>query len=230
MALESQGIVIRRISTIAGTTGAVASTNTISVDSTQRKILWSNAAADFAAANFSSGMRVTITGSTNSNTAIYTIMTVATTALTLYDVVTSQTVGSQLAIEGHVYDAIGGVRGFNGPSGQAAVIDVTTLNSTAKEKLIGLRDEGNITLDAFLVTSAATAQQQALIADRANRTLRAFDIKFSDITPVVTTSQPTGVNFDAYVSNFAITGAVDQAVTVSIGLEITSALKWIPKV
>uniref|UniRef100_A0A6M3J9J3 Putative tail tube protein n=1 Tax=viral metagenome TaxID=1070528 RepID=A0A6M3J9J3_9ZZZZ len=228
MALESQGVVIRRISTVAGTTGTVASTNTLGI--VGRELRWSNVAADFGAAGFTTGMRLIITGATNSNTGIYTVMTAAATVLTLYDVVTAQAEGHSLAVSGHRYDPIGGIRGFQGPSGQAGVIDVTTLNSTAKEKLIGLRDEGSLTLDAFLDPQTATAQQIALIADRAGRTLRTFDIKFSDITPIVTTSQPTGVNFDAYVSNFAVTGAVDQAVTVSIGLEITSALKWIPKV
>lgn len=230
MAMQSQGVLIRRISTVAGSSGVVASTNTIYVDSTQKKILWSNAAADFVAAGFTSSMRVTISGSTNSNTGIYTISAVAATALTLYDAVTAQAVGSNLAVQGNVYNTIGGIRGFQGPTGQAAVIDVTALNSTAKQKLIGLRDEGSISLDAFLITSAATVQQAAIRDDRATRTLRQYDILFADNDAGVSTSYPTGVNFDAYVSGFAITGQTDQAVTVNIGLEITSALKWIPKV
>ena len=42
---------------------------------------------------------------------------------------------------------IGQVTGFSGPSMTAAVIDVTALNSTAKEKLIGIYDGGQVTLN-----------------------------------------------------------------------------------
>ncbi len=41
---------------------------------------------------------------------------------------------------------VGDVTDFSGPGGQASVIDITNLNSTAKEKLVGLRDEGQVSL------------------------------------------------------------------------------------
>ena len=62
---------------------------------------------------------------------------------------------------------VGGFMGFNGPSGSAAVIDITTLGSTAKEKLMGLPDEGQLSGDLLYLST--DAGQIALIADRASR-------------------------------------------------------------
>jgi len=44
------------------------------------------------------------------------------------------------------FETIPNVVSFQGPGGQASVIDVTNLASTAKEKRVGLRDEGQLSL------------------------------------------------------------------------------------
>ena len=41
------------------------------------------------------------------------------------------------------FETIPNIVSFQGPGGQAQVIDVTNLSSTAKEKRMGLRDEGS---------------------------------------------------------------------------------------
>lgn len=235
MALNSQGVSIRRKSTVANTTGIVTSTNTLRVDSTAKAILWGNAAGDFAAANFSSGMRLTISGTTNSNTGIYTISSVSATSIGLYNNVTAQSSGDSLALTANRYDQIGEIKSFNGPTGNANVIDVTNINSTAKEKLIGLRDEGQVSIEFFFmpatdISSADQSQHLTLKTDRANRTLRNFDILFTDANNAVATSYPSGMNFDAYVSGFSVNAGVDGAVTGNVTLELTSAIKYINKV
>jgi hypothetical protein len=117
--------------------------------------------------------------------------------------------------------AIAQVVGFNGPSGNANVIDASHLGSTAKEKMIGLRDEGQVSLDVnFLPTDGG---QTALRADRASRTMRKAVIKLNDNTSDAAT---TKITFDAYVSGFSITGAVDQVVKGNITLEITGACTY----
>jgi hypothetical protein len=123
---------------------------------------------------------------------------------------------------------IGQVMGFNGPTGSANVIDVTHLASTAKEKLIGLRDEGQLTLDTIYDTNA-TALHAALRDDRASRTKRIYDIKLTD-AGTEANAQPTGLYFDAYVTNNSITGTVDDAVKGSVTLEIASAVRFIDAV
>lgn len=110
---------------------------------------------------------------------------------------------------------VGGVMGFNGPTGAANTIDITNLASTAKEKLIGLRDEGEITLDVlYLSTDVA---QTAMKTDRAARTKKAWNIDFNDAS----TSRANG---KGYVSNFSITGAVDDAVKASVTIVIDGAV------
>ena len=112
---------------------------------------------------------------------------------------------------------IGEVTDFSGPGGQAAVIDVSHLGSTAREKRIGLRDEGQMTLGVnFLPADTA---QVALRADRATRTMRKCVIKFND-------SASYYAIFDAYCSGFSISGGVDQKVAGQVVLEIANAVTY----
>ena len=116
---------------------------------------------------------------------------------------------------------VGEVTDFSGPGGQSAVIDVTNLNSTAKEKLIGLRDEGQLTMSLNL--SFTDAAQIALRADRATRTRRKAVIKFNDNT---TDAAKTKAIFDGYVLGFSVSGAVDDAVRANAVIEITGAVTY----
>jgi hypothetical protein len=116
---------------------------------------------------------------------------------------------------------IGEVIDFSGPGGQASVIDVTNLLSTAKEKLIGLRDEGQLSMSLNL--SMSDAGQVALRADRATRTKRKAVIKFNDNT---TDAAKTKAIFDGYVLGFSVSGAVDDAVKANCVIEITGAVTY----
>ena len=113
--------------------------------------------------------------------------------------------------------AIGEVTGFSGPGGNAAVIDVTYLLSTAKEKLIGLRDEGQLSLD--LNFSATDSGQLALRTDRAARTKKSATIKFTDPATSVAL-------FDAYCLGFSISGTLDDKITANAVIEITGPVTW----
>jgi len=113
--------------------------------------------------------------------------------------------------------AVDGITGFNGPSGSAGVIDITDLNSTAKEKLMGLPDEGQISLD--LVYVSTDIGQVALRTDRATRTRRVVSIKLTD-------GSSSLVYADAYCTGFSITGAVDDVIKASATLELSGPLTW----
>ena len=116
---------------------------------------------------------------------------------------------------------IGEVTDFSGPGGQASIIDVTHLNSTAKEKLVGLRDEGQVSMTLNL--SFSDAGQIALRADRASRSRRKCVIKFNDNT---TDAAKTKAIFDGYCMGFSITGAVDNKVSANAVIEITGAVTY----
>jgi predicted secreted protein len=124
----------------------------------------------------------------------------------------SYTVGSPTNFAG-----IANVTGFSGPGGSASVIDVTNLSSTAKEKLMGLPDEGQFSLDINL--DPDDASHQALRNARAARTRTEFKITFSDSTPATAT-------FWGYVLGFAVSGAVDQQVKVAVTIEIDGPVTW----
>jgi hypothetical protein len=112
---------------------------------------------------------------------------------------------------------IGEVTDFSGPGGQAAVIDVTHMGSTAREKRIGIRDEGQMTLGVNFVPSDTA--QVALRSDRATRTMRKCVIKFND-------ASSNYAIFEAFCSGFSISGGVDQKVGGQVVLEIANAVTY----
>lgn len=114
---------------------------------------------------------------------------------------------------------IGQVVGFNGPTGSAGKIDVTNLGSTAKEFLMGLRDEGDLSLDV-MYDPADLGQARAFV-DRGTRTLRAWAIKLTNST---TAGEILYVKGLGYMTGFAVTGAVDDAVKASLTISITGAV------
>src|SRR5262245_39946906 len=116
-----------------------------------------------------------------------------------------------------VFTAIGEVRDFNGPGGSAKEIDTTHLTSSAKEWLMGLQDEGELSINCKAVFS--DAQQQGLRTDRANRTLRNFKLVFADVSA-------TTASFAAYVKTFTVSGAVDDRVNLAVTLRISGAIVW----
>jgi len=112
---------------------------------------------------------------------------------------------------------IGEVTDFTGPGGQAAVIDVTNLLSTAKEKLIGLRDEGQLSMT--LNFSATDKAQENLRVDRAARTKKRVTMKFVDTNTAIAI-------FKGYCLSYSISGAVDNKITANAVIEITGAVTY----
>lgn len=108
------------------------------------------------------------------------------------------------------------VKSFSGPGGAASVIDVSDLSSTAKEKRMGLRDEGQLSLTLNYLPDNAV--HDGLRTDRANRTLRNFKIVFTDTSPATTWS------FAAYVTGLSISGGVDNVVEANVTLELSGSI------
>ncbi len=109
------------------------------------------------------------------------------------------------------FETIPNVVSFQGPGGQAAVIDVTNLASSAKEKRIGLGHEGQISLTLHYNPDALV--HPGLRLDRANRVRRQFRLTFTDSNPAIWT-------FYGYVTQFSVQGGVDAVVQASVTIEI----------
>ena len=129
--------------------------------------------------------------------------------------------------ETETFTKVAEITSFNGPGGSASVIDMTNLESEAKEKKIGLRDEGQISFECNLIPS--DVGQTGLREDRASRALRNFKFLLTD-DPGGTGSSPTTLEFSAFVLNFSISGAVDGKISASVTLEISGPVTWVAAV
>ncbi len=116
----------------------------------------------------------------------------------------------------NAWTEIGEVNTWDGPSGSAAMYETTHLGSTAKEKQIGLPDEGQVTLSINWIQDS-DAGQQAAAAARTARTTRNFKITFSDASTAT---------FAGYVLGLTSSGGVDDKVAGSITIEISGAVTW----
>ena len=115
-----------------------------------------------------------------------------------------------------VFTAISEIKNFTGPGGAAAVIDVTDLSSLAKEKRMGLADEGQLSLVLHYIPS--DTQHAALRAARASRVETNFQIEFTDASP------STVWSFSGFVTNFSVSGSVDGVIEGNVTIEITGAI------
>jgi len=109
-----------------------------------------------------------------------------------------------------VQTPIGNISDISGFDGKATEIDTTTLQSTAKERRLGLQDWGTVTLSAQI--NLADPGQAALLAAKKAGSLQQF---------VVTLTDGSKLAFSAFVSTFPISAKVDTVYTGSIALDIT---------
>jgi hypothetical protein len=115
-----------------------------------------------------------------------------------------------------VFNTIPEIKTFSGPNGSATVIDVTDLSSAAKEKRLGLADEGQL---SFTINYIPKNTYHALLrTQRDSRELTSFKMVFTDNSPKTTWS------FSAFVQGFAVSGAVDGVVEATVTLEISGAI------
>lgn len=112
---------------------------------------------------------------------------------------------------------VGNIVDFSGPGGQASVIDVSNLDSTFREKRMGLPDEGQFTLNVNL--DPDNTAHIALKNNRAARTRTEFKITLTDSTPTI-------LQFQGYILGFVLTGGVDAVVKAAITIEIDGPVTW----
>lgn len=110
------------------------------------------------------------------------------------------------------FTAIPQIITLDGPDGSASEIDITTLDSTAREFAMGLKDSGSISCEA--VYDPDNAQHQGLRTDWNGRTLRNFEL-------TLTNNPATVWSFAAYVQTFSVTAGVDDVVRLNFALRIS---------
>jgi hypothetical protein len=126
------------------------------------------------------------------------------------------TAGTKLEINntGSTYIQVKGFTSFSGMGGgSAAVIDTTDFDSAAKEKAMGLPDEGQVSVGLIFI--AADAGQLAMRTARNTRAATKFRI---------TLANGTKFDFTAFVLTFERGAEQDDVVKVSSNLEVTGAM------
>ncbi len=114
-----------------------------------------------------------------------------------------------------VYTAVGSVTSISGPSSTRGEIDVTTMDSTAKEFNLALLDHG--TVECGLVYDERNTQHAALRTDFVANTVR--DWKITDA------GSPQAVyTFQGRIQSLPLDFSTDEVVRVTMTIRITGAL------
>lgn len=104
---------------------------------------------------------------------------------------------------------------FSGFDGQAAEIETTNLQSSAKEFIMGLEDHGQFQIDCNYLP--ADPGQDEVRAAKAARTLKTVELTFSDSSTAT---------FDCYVLSASLSGGVDSKVDTSFVFRITGSVTY----
>lgn len=113
---------------------------------------------------------------------------------------------------------VGGIQSYSGFDGEAADIDITTLDSTAKEYRQGLQDFGNFSIE--LLRDPNDVGQAEMLAQKLAQT---------SSTCVLTLPDDVDLNvatFTAYVKSLSIAGSVDEVNKGTGNLKITGTVVW----
>lgn len=111
------------------------------------------------------------------------------------------------------FTAIANMKDFSGFDGSASEIDVTNLDSTAKEFRLGLTDPGQFTIN--IDYDNTNAGHVALRAKQASGVLSNFSLTLPN-TNVVT--------FNGFVKKFSLAGGVDAVAKTSCDIRISGAI------
>ncbi|WP_144149350.1 phage tail tube protein [Paraburkholderia sp. BCC1884] len=116
-----------------------------------------------------------------------------------------------------VWTKVSNVKSFTGFDGSATELDATDLDSTAKEKLLGLIDEGSFSIDV-----------NVNMADPGQLAMKASQKASSKKTYKLTLPDGTSSTFSAFVKTFPLSGGVDAILSTTIAMTITGPVTDVP--
>ena len=170
---------------------------------------------------FSNGDNLALAGLTGTDAAllngtsqIATNKTTNTFAVNVDTTGKTITVGSGAATP-QTYTKITGVSSFSGFDGEADELDSTDLDSTAKEFISGLMDEGKFSFEAKVLHT--DPGQLAIRAARASGAVKSMKLVFPDAVTAT---------FDILVKSVPASGGVNAMLKGSIGCRISGPVTW----
>lgn len=118
-----------------------------------------------------------------------------------------------------VFTDIGEIKGFTGPAMRTGQTEVTHMLSPdgVREFRATLHDPGEVSFQVNLVPS--DTQQQGLRADQFARTLRNFRITLSD-------ADSETIDLTGFVTAFDVSAGIEDALTASVSIKVTSKPVW----
>ena len=167
---------------------------------------------------FSNGDVVTIagaTGPTNLN-GTYVVSNVLPNSFSIeLDTTGGTSFAGTVTATPVTFTKIGNVATFKGFDGKVNKLDTTTLDSTAKEWIPGLQDNGAFTFDVMV--DRTDVGQLALRAALSSRLIKPFKLTL-----------PNGktATWNAFVESFPEDGGVDKVLTASVSLIITGPVTF----
>lgn len=114
------------------------------------------------------------------------------------------------------FTSVGGVNAYSGFDGQASEIDVTDMDSVAKEFRLGLQDFGNVNVNLKAVLPA-DAGQLAIRAAKTAGSLLVYRIKNSDGQTIAC---------QGYAKKFTEDSGVDKVRSGQITLRLTGVVRY----
>ena len=120
------------------------------------------------------------------------------------------------------FATIGRIKSWTGPSASAPQIDVSSVDSDAREYIPGLEDSGEVSFDFFF--DASNAMQTGIRTDMESRLARNFKLELND-KPTGGTSN-TIITFSGIFTKFDIKGGVNAAVEGSAAIKISGKPTW----
>lgn len=171
-----------------------------------------------AAHGLANGDVVTLAGLTGTDSATLngqsvSVRNITTNTFAINIDTTGKTITAAGTATSSVFTNVANVRTFSGFDGAASEIDVTNLDSIAKEFRLGLSDPGQFTFE--IDYDSANAGHIALRARQTSGVLSNFKLTL-----------PNGgvITFFAYVKKFSLGGGVDAVAKTSVDLRITGSI------
>jgi hypothetical protein len=171
-----------------------------------------------AAHGFNNGDVVTLTGLTGADAALLN-----GSQLTVRDITTNtfavkvDTTGKAITASGSAtpttFTNVANVKTFSGFDGSASEIDVTNLQSTAKEYRLGLTDPGQFTIE--IDYDGTNAGHIALRSKQSSGVLCSFQLTLPNLSVIT---------FSGYVKKFSLAGGVDAVAKTSVDIRISGSV------
>lgn len=167
---------------------------------------------------FVNGDVVTLAGLTGADAATLngqtvSVRNVTTNTFAVYIDTTGKTITAAGTATSVTFTNVANVRSFSGFDGAASEIDVTNLDSLAKEFRLGLVDPGQFTFE--IDYNSSNAGHVALRSKQVSGLLSNFKLTLPDSTVIT---------FNAYVKKFSLGGGVDAVAKTQVDLRISGAV------